>query len=371
VGARDPKQVLVLMGGASGEHPISVRSAATVVGALQRAGHCVTVVGIARNGVWMSDDFVASGLFDRAAAQLVEVDSRSGVPVTLATDGHRVRLIAVAGELPPDVTTIPDVVFPVLHGPRGEDGTIQGLLELLDLPFVGAGCTASALAMDKLALKTMCEGAGIAQVEFFAAGDADADTIASMVDDRFGFPCFVKPANLGSSVGISKVDVATELAPALEEARSWDERVLIEEAVDAREIEIGVLGNAHPRLSPLGEIVAPGGFYDFASKYVDDDAQLIAGASVSPEQRAEIEDITLRVWELTGCKGLARADFFVEKSTGRVLFNELNTIPGFTEISMYPRLWATAGIAVDELTDRLISLAFERHADERSRRREA
>jgi len=351
------KHVLVLMGGQSGEHSISLRSAATVVRALGRAGYEVTAVAISKKGAWLLGDF--TDLLERATTELVEVGPTDGTAVWLAQDGQVPRLVGVHAQLPQDLQIRPDVVFPILHGPAGEDGTMQGLLEVAGVPFVGAGCTASALAMDKLAMKTLCAGACIAQVEFLAAGESDADELAARIEAAFGFPCFVKPANLGSSVGISRVTSSATLADALAEARTWDRRVIIERAVDAREIEVAVLGNARPEISPPGEIIAPGGFYDFESKYVTDDAELIAGASVGGSQLEEIEAITRAVWDLTGCRGMARADFFIEKSTGRVLFNELNTIPGFTEISMYPRLWALAGRPIDELVGRLVELALD------------
>ncbi len=267
-----------------------------------------------------------------------------------------------------------DVVFPVLHGPGGEDGTVQALLELAAAPFVGAGTTASAIAMDKLALKLLCAGAGIAQTDFLAADDADAEELVARINATFGFPCFVKPANLGSSVGISRVSAPGELAAALGEARRWDRRVLIERAVDAREIELAMLGNDVPEVSPPGEIVSRRGFYDYTSKYVDtDDATLIAPANVDPEALATMRSIAVDVWKRIGCRGMARADFFLERGTGRVLFNELNTIPGMTSISMFPKLWELAGLRAPALMRRLVELALEAHAgaalpDARSRR---
>jgi D-alanine-D-alanine ligase len=349
------EHVLVLFGGASGEHSISVRSAATVVPALERAGYRVTCVGLTRTGNWRLADF--SGLLRSAVAQLVEVDEAVGRPVVLVrlAGGKAAVVLADESTSAPALPPV-DVVFPMLHGPHGEDGTMQGLLEVLGVPFVGAGCAASAMAMDKLCMKTLCAGLGIPQTEFLSVGRDDAKALAARIDGAFGFPCFVKPANLGSSVGISRVASPSGLAAALAEARRWDPRVLVERAVDAREIEIALLGGDVPALTPVGEIVASG-FYDFDTKYVADDARLIVPADLEPGTIADIRAVAVQVWDIIGCRGMARADFFVERSSSRVLFNEVNTIPGFTRISMYPRLWEAAGIAIEDLVDRLVRLA--------------
>ena len=360
----NPRHVLALFGGASGEHSISIRSAATVVPALERAGYRVTCIGITRRGDWRLADF--SSLLKASVSQLLEVEPGCGTAALLARLGGGRALIVnpSEGKSAAGLTPI-DVVFPVLHGPRGEDGTMQGLLEVLGVPFVGAGCAASAMAMDKICMKTLCAGIAIPQTEFLVVGRDDAPKLASRIDGSFGFPCFMKPANLGSSVGISKVTSADGLAAALEEARRWDPRVLVERAVDAREIEIALLGAEAPALTPPGEIVAAG-FYDFDTKYVADDARLIVPADLDAAALSQIRAIATRVWEIIGCRGMARADFFVERSSGCVLFNEVNTIPGFTRISMYPRLWQAAGIGIEELVDRLVRLALGENAGLRS-----
>jgi D-alanine-D-alanine ligase len=356
--------VLALFGGASGEHSISLRSAATVIAALQAAGHRVTAVGITREGKWLLSDFAT--LLAAARTSLVEVPSDVGTRVVLAPGpAARARLIALDGtKLAVDPV---DVVFPILHGPHGEDGRIQGLLDVIGVPFVGAGCAASAMAMDKLCMKTLCAGVGIPQTDFLAAGVDTPEGIASRIQASFGFPCFVKPANLGSSVGISRVAKAEQLADALEEARRWDNRVLVERAVDAREIEIALLGDQNPRLSPPGEIVADSGFYDFRTKYVSDDAGLVVPADISAAALERVVAIARQVWDLIGCRGLARADFFLDRQSGAVLFNEINTMPGFTSISMYPRLWAAAGMGIEPLVDALVRLAIPGASDPASR----
>ncbi|MFT4572118.1 MAG: D-alanine-D-alanine ligase [Hyphomicrobiaceae bacterium] len=350
--------VLVLAGGEAAEHPISLRSAATVVRALAAGPHRVTVVGIRRDGVWILGDL--GPLLDAARTSIVELNGDSevsGVPVVLAWNGHDTRLVRQDGK-PLDLPAL-DVCFPVLHGPLGEDGTVQGTLALSHLPFVGAHTTAAALAMDKLAMKTLCAGAGIAQVEHVdATARPDAD-IAAEVESKFGYPCFVKPANQGSSVGVSKAGSREELAKGLAEARLHDRRVLVERAVDAREIELAVLGAAPCKISPPGEVLPAEGFYDFNSKYVDDTAGLIAPTEVEESALATMHEIAQRAWELIDGRGMARIDFFLERKTGEVLLNEINTIPGFTEISMYPRLWRAAGVETPELVEQLLRLALE------------
>ncbi len=349
--------MVVLFGGISGEHSISLRSAATVVSALQQAGYQTTTIGITTAGTWRLADF--EPLLERARRELLEVPARAGVPVAITNAGSGPCVVPLEGAPLPGESARVEVVFPILHGPGGEDGRVQGLLDAVGARYVGAGCAASAVAMDKLLMKTLCEGAAIPQVRFLAAEERSATEVADQIRTTFGFPCFVKPANLGSSVGISRVVRPEDLAEALDTARRWDRRVIVEEAVDAREIEIALLGGAVPMLSPLGEIITPGGFYDFTAKYVNDGAQLIAGATVGAAQLEAIHHIARRVWDVIGCRGMARADFFIEKSSGRVLLSEVNTIPGFTSISMYPRLWETAGMSIVRLVDLLVRLASD------------
>ena len=351
--SRTARHVLALLGGASGEHSISIRSAATVVPALERAGYRVTCVGITREGEWRLGDF--SGLLAKATSELVSVDPAAGSAVTLArASAGRARLLAPDAARGVDLPDPFDIVFPILHGPNGEDGTVQGLFEVIGVPYVGAGPAASAMAMDKLCMKTLAAGVRIPQTDFLPVGRESVEALARRIDETVHFPCFVKPANLGSSVGISRVTSAARLAAALDEARRWDERVLIERAVDAREIEIALLGDETPLLSPIGEIVAGSGFYDFDTKYVGDEARLIAPAELTRDATEAVRAIAAKVWDLIGCRGLARCDFFLDRRSGRVLLNEINTIPGFTAISMYPRLWQVAGLSIESLVDALV-----------------
>jgi len=350
--------VLVIVGGRSAEHPISLRSGATVVSALADTTHRVTLVGITRDGLWVHGDLAPQ--LDKARTSILDLDAAGLRPVTLGWDGHATRLLAIdGGPLEPAVEPI-DVVFPMLHGPNGEDGTVQGLLESVRVPYVGAGTTASALAMDKLAMKTLCAGAGLPQCEFLWVKDRGAAEVDAEIGAAFGYPCYVKPANLGSSVGVSRVKDRDELAAALAEARRYDERVLIERAVNAREIEIAVLGSRPVELSPVGEILPTDGFYDFESKYVDTSAGLRAPTEVPPAALARIREVATAAWELIGGRGMARIDFFLERGTDVVFLNEINTIPGFTQISMYPRLWAAAGLPLPALVEKLLALALEK-----------
>ncbi|MBI5505518.1 MAG: D-alanine--D-alanine ligase [Deltaproteobacteria bacterium] len=350
--------VLVIVGGRSAEHPISLRSGATVLSALADTPHRVTLVGITRQGLWVHGDLGPQ--LEKARTAIVDLDASGLRPVTLGWDGRATRLLAIDGP-PLEPTADPiDVVFPMLHGPNGEDGTVQGLLESVRVPYVGAGTTASALAMDKLAMKTLCAGAGLPQCEFLWARDAGAAEVHSSIEAAFGYPCYVKPANLGSSVGVSRVKDRGELAAALAEARRHDERVLVERAVNAREIEIAVLGSRPVELSPVGEILPADGFYDFESKYVDASAGLRAPTEVPPAALARIHEVAAAAWELIGGRGMARIDFFLERGSDTVLLNEINTIPGFTQISMYPRLWGAAGLPLPALVEKLLELALER-----------
>ena len=353
----DSLNVLVLFGGASAEHPISLRSAATVLRALGQGAHAITTVGITREGCWRLGDF--SELLTRSETEIVELDPATGAAVTLGNDGAGARLLALDPAGSADVPRDPiDVVFPVLHGPGGEDGTVQGFLELLDLPFVGAGSAASAVAMDKVIMKAVTEAAGLPQVDYLFVDRDDNETVARRVRESFGYPCFVKPANLGSSVGVTRAVDDAGLAVSLDEARSHDPRVLVERGVDIREIEIALLGSGPPSFSVPGEIVSDEGFYDFEAKYVAATAGLEAPARIDADTLAAMEKIATEAWSLIGGKGMARVDFFVDKASGELYLNEFNTIPGFTEISMYPRLWRESGLDTPALVEKLLELAI-------------
>lgn len=258
-----------------------------------------------------------------------------------------------------------DVLFPIVHGPMGEDGTIQGLLELAQIPYVGAGVLGSAVAMDKVVSKYLFTQAGLPVAPWFSfvrqEWQHDRATIRDRVENELGYPCFTKPANLGSSVGISKVHHAGELDACIEEAIQHDRKVVIERGIDARELEVGVLGNDEPRASVVGEIIPCHEFYDYEAKYVDDRSQLVIPAEIESETAGLARSLAVEAFRATDGSGMARVDFFLERSTGRLYLNELNTIPGFTASSMYPKLWEASGIPFSQLVSHLIDLALERH----------
>jgi D-alanine-D-alanine ligase len=259
-----------------------------------------------------------------------------------------------------------DVIFPLLHGPNGEDGTVQGLLELLNLPYVGNGVLASAAGMDKVLMKNIFAQAGLSQVNYVSFIKSEwakaKEEAYTRVEEQLGYPCFVKPANLGSSVGISKCSNRAELDAAFVEAFQFDRKVIIEEGVVAREVEIAVLGNDEPECSVVGEIVPKKDFYDYKAKYEDGDTGLIIPADISEEEYAEMKEMAVDAFKALDCSGLVRADFFLTKD-GKLLINEVNTMPGFTPFSMFPLLWKHSGLEYPQLIERLVQLAQERHAE--------
>jgi D-alanine-D-alanine ligase len=319
-------RVAVLAGGRSSEHEISLASAESVRAGLEQAGHEPLTVEISREGRW----------------------SHAGEPVAIEPAGGLLSA---------------DAVFPVLHGPFGEDGTVQGLLEIADVPYVGAGVLASALCMDKVTFKELMARAGIPQVGYVALREGED---ASAVE-RLGWPVFVKPSRLGSSVGISKVESPKDLPGALREAFAHDPLVIVEAMSNGLEVECSVLGNDDPVASQPGEIVIHADWYDYEAKYTPGGMELVVPARVDEAVRERVRGLAREVFLRAGCAGFARADFFVEDN-GRVLVNELNTIPGFTQTSVFPKLFEASGVPFPELVDRLVKLALERHESERSHR---
>lgn len=333
------RRVAVLGGGRSSEHDVSLASAASVRAGLERAGHEVLAVEISRAGAW----------------------TRDGAPVSLTPGGGLLDA---------------DVVFPALHGPFGEDGTVQGLLECLDVPYVGSGVLASAACLDKVVAKELLARARLPQVDYRAVRHARwaADPDAVLLElAPLGLPVFVKPARLGSSVGIARVTEAHELADALESAFGHDPLVIVEAAARGLEIECAVLGNDDPLASNPGEIVltgaagaGDGGWYDYEAKYTAGGMELVVPARISDELASRVRELAVEAFAALGCSGLARADFFVDADAGVVLVNELNTMPGFTETSVYGKLFAASGVPYEQLLSRLLELALERHARERA-----
>ena len=387
-------RVGVLFGGRSGEHEVSLLSAASVVNAIDRSKYEVVPIGITKDGRWL-----APGDAERLLQGKVPDESkhlRAGDPE--ATPGAAVLASGEAVVVPPqpvhratsslapfqtdasalrrasDRAINVDVIFPVLHGTFGEDGTIQGLLELADIPYVGAGVLGSAAGMDKDIMKALFRAAGLPIVKHVTIlrGDWDADhkKAENIVGRRLKYPVFVKPANLGSSVGISKARNRKELGPAIYEAAKFDRKIVIEQGVGgakhkAREIECSVLGNDCAQASVAGEIVPVKEFYDYAAKYLDEGSELIIPAKLTKAEVKKVQELAVRAFQAVDCSGLARVDFLMDPKTRKLFVNEINTMPGFTAISMYPKLWAASGLSYPDLIDRLIQLGLERHADKK------
>ena len=357
-------RVGVLYGGRSGEHEISLRSAATVIGALDPARYEVLPVAITKDGRWLTGPD-SLRLLDEAQRTLSPAVEH-GDEVLLSPVPGRNTLLRVAGGEPMPL----DVMFPVLHGTFGEDGTIQGLLDLAGIPYVGAGVLASSAGMDKAVMKAVFGDAGLPGCRWILvhADREPAEVVRTRVAEELGFPCFVKPCNLGSSVGVAKARNPTELAAAVAQAGDYDPRVIVEEAIDARELECGILGNGNAEASVVGELIPSHEFYDYVDKYVDGKARIVIPAEIPGELAEAVRELAVRAFAAIDGSGLARVDFFLERPTGRLLLNEINTMPGFTAVSQYPLLWKASGVPLPALVDRLVTLALERHATRSARR---
>ena len=351
-------RVGVLFGGRSGEHAVSLMSARSVLQALDPNKYQVIPIGITPEGRW-----IAGG--DPLAALLGEQSSGSTAAALLPDPTapalvSRDEQVQTLGEI--------DVVFPVLHGTYGEDGCIQGLCELAGVPYVGCGVAASAVGMDKALMKAVFAQAGLPQTAYLVVQrrelDRDMDGVVQRIEQQLGYPCFVKPANLGSSVGITKAKNTDQLRAGLQEAAAYDRKLVVEQAAtDCREVEVSILGNDAPIASTLGEIVPSNEFYDYQAKYLDGRSELIIPARVSDAMAEQVKQLAIRAFQAIDGEGLARVDFFVKEDESALYVNEINTMPGFTQISMYPKLWEASGIPYPQLVDRLIELAFERHAE--------
>ncbi len=347
-------RVMVVFGGRSGEHEVSLASARAITGALRRGGrHEVVPVGITRSGRWISSGDpmreLESGLQELPDGSTLEIP---GPP-------------AAGEKLPANLGSV-DVVFPVLHGPYGEDGTIQGMLELAGVPYVGSGVLGSAVGMDKITMKKVFAHHGLPQVDWVGLTRKEwrdePEAKIREIEGSLGYPCFVKPANLGSSVGIGRAKDDESLRAALDVAAGFDRRIIVERGVDAREIEVSVLGNEDPEVSVPGEIfLQADGFYDYDAKYVEGGMELGVPAKIPNETAEEIRRVARTAFEAVDAAGMARVDFFLERGTDELLLNEINTIPGFTPTSVYAELWAASGLPYEDLIERLISLALERH----------
>jgi D-alanine-D-alanine ligase len=349
-------KIAVIFGGRSAEHEVSLQSAKNVIDALDRDKYLPVLIGIDKQGRWYLNQ-ESKFLLNADNPKLIALN-KSDREVTLKTEGASNRLVSLTDNK--SLGKI-DVVFPVLHGPYGEDGTMQGLLKLANVPFVGASVTGSAVGMDKDVMKRLVRDAGIPIGKFMVVHEHEKkDLDINVIKEKLGMPVFVKPANLGSSVGISKVSSPEELGAALERAFEFDSKVILEEFIKGREIECAVLGNENPAASVPGEILPTHEFYSYEAKYIDEKgAALEIPAKLSETVVKKVQELAVRTFKVLCCEGMARVDMFVTEKD-EMFVNEINTIPGFTRISMYPKLWEASGIPYQELIDRLIQLALER-----------
>lgn len=385
-------RVGVLFGGRSGEHEVSLLSAASVLNAIDKEKYDVVPIGITKDGRWLAAEHAENLLTGKLVLEprnLRAGDPQNTEPAAVLARGEAAvvppePIHRQSGLMPFQTDASPmrrasdrainvDVIFPVLHGTFGEDGTIQGLLELADIPYVGAGVLGSAAGMDKDIMKALFIAAGLPIVKHVTILRRDWENDPKKVEKQVAklkYPVFVKPANLGSSVGISKAHNKKELGPAIEEAAKFDRKIVIEQGVGgakdkAREIECSVLGNDDPQASVPGEIVPIKEFYDYDAKYLDEGSELIIPAKLTKAEMKKVQELAVKAFKAVDCTGLARVDFLMDPKTGKIYINEINTMPGFTAISMYPKLWAASGLEYSDLIDRLIQLGIERHADKK------
>ena len=346
-----PIRLVVVFGGQSAEHDVSCTTASHVLAAADPSRYEIEAIGITRTGRVVRAEAAMAALASGAAE----------LPPALNPEGPSTDLTTVAARPVEPGQTV--VVLPLLHGPLGEDGTIQGLLELAGVPYVGSGVLGSAVTMDKVMAKTIIAASGIPQTRWtsMTEGDEQTDDVLNAIAADLGYPIFVKPANMGSSVGVSKTRDLEELRAAVSLAFRYDELIVLEEGVDAREIELAVLGNRDVRVSVPGEIKPAADFYDYEDKYHDGEAELLIPAPLSDEATKELQELASKAYKALRCEGMARADFLVEEGGRGPLLNELNTIPGFTPISMYPKMWEASGVSYGQLIDELVRLALDRH----------
>jgi D-alanine-D-alanine ligase len=366
-------RVGVIYGGRSGEHEVSIASAAAVVQNLDKQRYEPIPIRIEKDGRWVIADRLptsasAADVIEQGRGAIAHRPSRGREAHLLAHPGDE-QIMTIERSATPTITGLAlDVVFPVLHGPYGEDGTVQGLLELANIPYVGGGVLASSVGMDKAVSKLVFAAKGLPVSKYLVVlrkqWAEDPERVSAAVTGELGYPVFVKPANLGSSVGISKVKSAAELKAAIDAAAEFDRKLVIEAAVpNAREIEVAVLGNDRPEASVPGEIIPSREFYDYEAKYLDDSSRIIIPAEIADSVTAQVQKLAVDVFLAVDCAGMARVDFLLNAKSGQLYVNEINTIPGFTTISMYAKMWAASGLAYPQLLDKLIALARERHAE--------
>lgn len=355
------KLVIILFGGQSGEHEVSLNSASSVLKAIDHSKYDIQTVGISKEGQWF---------WGVSPEEWLEDSTLRGIPVTLVHDPSNPRFLALDGSELPNEGKF-NLIFPVLHGPFGEDGTIQGLFEMANIPYAGSGVLGSALGMDKDRMKAVFSEANLPQAAYLTLLRADfqlnPEKIIANIENKIGYPCFVKPANLGSSVGISKAIDREQLRNALELASRYDRKVVVEQNITGREIEVSVLGNDLAEASIPGEILPAHDFYDYEAKYHDEGSRLLIPAPLEPEVVSKLQEMAVLAFHAVEASGLSRVDFFVTKDN-LIYINEINTMPGFTQISMYPKLWGASGVPYSELISRLITLGFERFEDTHARK---
>ncbi len=364
-------RVGLIFGGRSGEHEVSLASAASVMANLDKDRYEVIPIGITKEGSWLLG-VEPPQLLAVEQGSTSDPDQPQTTAVTLTGDPSLRRLIPVDSDEQLDEEGSLDVVFPVLHGTYGEDGALQGLLEMANVPYVGCGVLGSALGMDKEKMKMLFRAADLPVVDSLTyrrnQWERSPENIINTIEHTIGYPCFVKPVNLGSSVGVNKAHDRDELKHAIDVAAEYDHKVIIECYIDCRELECSVLGNDEPLASVVGEVIPSNEFYDYNAKYIDGKSQVIIPANIPQATAEHVRRWAVQAFLALDLSGLARVDFFMERETGKVFINEVNTLPGFTQISMYPKLWEASGLSYAQLLDRLIELAIERHSDRQRNR---
>ena len=353
------KRIGVFFGGKSGEHEVSRVSATTVIKSLDKDKYDVVMIGITKKGEWLlyegPIEALAGGEWEQKAKEDLERDP-----------GY--YGFSVMGGTGKKLTDIIDFALPIMHGPNGEDGTVQGVFELLNIPYGGSGVAGCAVTMDKIIAKEVFADAGLAQSPYIAFSSSDIEKgIEEKINGSLEYPLFIKPANMGSSVGITKVTRKEDLLPALRLAAKYDSRLVAEHGIDAREIEIAVMGNEELSFGAIGEIVPGAEFYDYDAKYNNDDSKLLIPAPLTEEQAASVREMAGKAYRAAGCCGFSRVDFLMDKASSEIYINEINAIPGFTSISMFPMLMMETGLSLSEITDRIIELGYERHSIKNNR----
>ena len=345
----------IIFGGRSGEHEVSIISAKNIIESIDSNKYDVIPIGITKDGTWLSGDNIISAFQNQNYDGLFEVslNTRSGSNELLHLSGEKYEKLHI------------DIFFPALHGPFGEDGTIQGLFEIANIPYTGCGVLASSVGMDKLMTKAVWEQAGLPITPYVGinkrAWDSNPDEVVYKIENELDYPVFVKPANMGSSVGISKVKTREKLRVAMDLACQFDHRILIEKGLDIRELECAVLGNEDPQIAHVGEVLVGGEFYDYNDKYIDGKSSTQVPANIPSSLEKKVQQIAIRAYKVLDCSGLARVDVFYDKKSEELYLNEINTMPGFTSISMYPKMWEKSGIPYSDLIDKIIELGFDRH----------